>query len=126
MDKASFGAPGSKSFCQRELPNIAKCSILFMHVISKKAIVSFWRVHPAARSPLESWYRVVSKSRFENFSDIRQAFGSADYVAPYTIFDIGGNNFRVITVIHYNRQKLFIREVLTHAEYDRWSKEYGS
>ena len=97
-----------------------------MHVISKKAIVSFWRVHPAARSPLESWYRVVSKSRFENLSDIRQAFGSADYVAPYTIFDIGGNNFRVITVIHYNRQKLFIREVLTHAEYDRWSKEYGS
>jgi mRNA interferase HigB len=45
-----------------------------------------------------------------------------DYGAPYTVFDVGGNSFRVIAVIHYNRQKLYIREVFTHAEYDRWSK----
>jgi mRNA interferase HigB len=100
--------------------------LYFMHVISKKAIEALWLRHPAARSPLESWYRVVSKSSFETFSEIRQAFNSADYVDPYTVFDVGGNNFRVIAVIHYNRQKLYIREVFTHAEYDRWSKAYKS
>jgi mRNA interferase HigB len=96
--------------------------LYLMHVISKKAIETFWCKHPAARSPLESWYRIVSKSSFETLSELRRAFNSADYVNPYTVFDVGGNNFRVIAVIHYNRQKLYIREVLTHAEYDRWSK----
>lgn len=71
-----------------------------------------------------AWYRLVSTSGFANFTEIRQTFNSADYVSPFTIFDIGGNNFRLIAVIHYNRQKLYIREVLTHAEYDRWNKNF--
>lgn len=44
----------------------------------------------------------------------------------YVVFDLGGNNYRIISVIHFNRQKLYVREVLTHAEYDRWSKSYRS
>ncbi|AMP12489.1 hypothetical protein CPter291_0193 [Collimonas pratensis] len=66
----------------------------------------------------------MSTSSFANFAEFRQAFNSVDYVSPYTIFDIAGNNFRVIAAIHYNRQKLYIREVLTHAEYDRWNKKF--
>ncbi len=97
-----------------------------MHVISKKALEAFWLKHPASASPLDAWYRVVSKSDFETFMELKNAFNTADYVAPYTVFDVGGNNFRVITAIHYNRQTLFIREVFTHAEYDRWSKFYRS
>lgn len=93
-----------------------------MHVISKKALEAFWLKHPMAKSPLEAWYRLVNMSSFDNFADVRQSFNSADYVTPYTVFDVGGNNFRVIAVIHYNRQKLYIREVFTHAEYDRWNK----
>ena len=49
---------------------------------------------------------------------------SADYVPPYTIFDVGGNKYRIVTAIHYNRRKVYIRHVLTHAEYDRWSVAY--
>jgi mRNA interferase HigB len=56
----------------------------------------------------------------------KHAFSVRHYVAPYTVFDVGGNNFRVIAAIHYNRQTLYIREVLTHAEYDRWTKAYRS
>ena len=78
--------------------------------------------HPAAQTQLEAWFRIVSKLSPAIFVEIKRAFNSADYVAPYTVFDVGGNNFRVIAVIHYNRQKLYIREVFTHAEYDRWSK----
>lgn len=97
-----------------------------MHVISKKALEAFWLKHPAATAPLEAWYRIVRSSNFENFAEIKRAFNSADYVSPYVVFDVGGNNFRVISVIHFNRQKLYVREVLTHAEYDRWSKSYRS
>jgi mRNA interferase HigB len=97
-----------------------------VHVISKKALAVFWLKHPAATAPLEAWYRVVHASNFETFAEIKRAFNSADYVSPYVVFDVGGNNFRIISVIHFNRQKLYVREVLTHAEYDRWSKSYRS
>lgn len=95
-----------------------------MHVISKKALVAFWSQHPLAKAPLEAWHRIVEASSFKSLVEVKQAFNTADYVPPgWTVFDVGGNNFRVIAVIHYNRQKLYIRDVLTHSEYDRWSKE---
>ena len=50
--------------------------------------------------------------------DLR-VFASADNVEGLTVLDIGGNKFRLITSIHYNRRKVYIRAVLTHAEYDR-------
>ena len=93
-----------------------------MHIISKKALEAFWLKHPLAQAPLEAWFRLVSLSSFDTFLEVKQAFNSADYVAPYLIFNIGGNNFRVISVIHFNRQKVYVREVFTHAEYDRWNK----
>jgi mRNA interferase HigB len=97
-----------------------------VHVISKKALETSWLKHPVATAPLETWYRILRGSNFENFLQIKRALNSADYVPPYVVFDLGGNNFRVISVIHFNRQKLYIREVLTHAEYDRWSKSNRS
>ncbi len=93
-----------------------------MHIISKKALQQFWQKHPTARGPLEVWYRLVNAIHFTNFSALKHTFNSADYVPPHTVFDIAGNNFRIIAVIHYNRQKLYVREVFTHAEYDQWSK----
>ena len=73
---------------------------------------------------MEVWYKIVTKSSFFSFDEVQKVFGSADYVAPYTVLNIGGNNFRLVSSIHYNRQKIYIRFVLTHAEYDRWIKEY--
>jgi mRNA interferase HigB len=97
-----------------------------MHVISKKALKTFSLKHPGAKTPLEAWYKLVSQSEFETFAAIKQAFNSADYVSPYYVFDIAGNHFRIISIIHFNRQKLYVRHVLTHAEYDRWNKDYRS
>ena len=97
-----------------------------MHVISKKALEAFCLKHTAFFSSLDAWYRVARKSDFGTFSELKKAFNTAGYVAPYTVFDVGGNSFRIITAIHYNRQTLYIREVFTHAEYDRWTKAYRS
>lgn len=97
-----------------------------MHIISKKALETFWRKHPTSKAPLLAWHKIVSVSNFVSFAQLKQTFSTADYVAPFIIFDIGGNNFRIITVVHFNRQKLYVREVLTHTDYDRWNKIFRS
>lgn len=56
---------------------------------------------------------------FADFNALRATFASADYVDGLTVLNIGGNKYRLIAAIHYNRRKVFIRAVLTHAEYDR-------
>jgi mRNA interferase HigB len=95
-----------------------------MHIISLKALQLFWRKHPGAETSMRNWHTLVEKTKFQDFNHVKQVFGSADYVPPYTIFDVGGNNFRVITIIHYNPSKVFIRWVLTHREYNEWNKQY--
>jgi mRNA interferase HigB len=72
-----------------------------------------WNLHPASKDALAAWYRVMRCAVFANFLEIRRTLGSADYVAPYTIFNVGGNKYRVITVIHYNRRRVYIRHVAT-------------
>lgn len=90
-----------------------------MHVIAKTAVVAFWKRYPDAESPLQVWYRLMEKGSFEDFNALRATFASVDYVEGLTVFDMGGNKYRLIASIHYNRRKVYIRAVLTHAEYDR-------
>jgi mRNA interferase HigB len=90
-----------------------------MHVIAKPALIDFWTKHPDAQSPLQAWYRLMENEVFRDFNDLRAIFASADHVDGLTVFNIGGNKYRLIAAIHYNRQKVHIRSVLTHAEYDR-------
>ena len=90
-----------------------------MHVISRKALREFWTRHPHAKTSLTRWYRIVSSTDFESFVHLRATFPAADFVGDLVVFNIGGNNYRLIASIHFNRSKLYIRHVLTHAEYDR-------
>jgi len=96
-----------------------------MHIISKKKLREFWDIHPKAKAPLEAWYQVALAEEWESFADVRKTFNTADQVGKFTVFNIGGNKYRLIAVIHFNRGKLFVRHVLTHAEYDeeKWKNE---
>jgi mRNA interferase HigB len=96
-----------------------------MHVISQKKLREFWEEHPRAKAPLEAWYQVAKHAEWESFADVRKTFNTADQVGKFTVFDVGGNKYRLIAVIHFNRGKLFVRHVLTHAEYDegKWKDE---
>ena len=89
-----------------------------MHVISQKALREFWTIHPQARGPLRAWLKVVKNVRWESFSEVRAVYASADQVGKFTVFNVGGNRYRLIAVIHFNRGKLYVRHVLTHAEYN--------
>lgn len=91
-----------------------------MHVISKKTLKDFSEWHPEARNPLEAWFSIMEKTSFRSFADLRRCFNSVDKVGGYCVFNIGGNKFRLIAAIHFNRQKVFIRSILTHEHYDHW------
>nr|MDZ8062694.1 type II toxin-antitoxin system HigB family toxin [Nostoc sp. EkiNYC01] len=90
-----------------------------MRVISRRTLREFWEKHSTARDSLLLWYDRISKSSVENFAQLRQLFPSADVVKNFTVFNIGGNNYRLITYIDYQAQMIFIRAVLTHADYDK-------
>ena len=95
-----------------------------MHVLSKKALREFWEQYPDSEEPLRRWFRIADKNDFRNFAELRATFGSADRVDDLIVFNIGGNKYRLIVAIHFNRRKIFVRQVLTHADYDRggWNK----
>jgi len=87
-------------------------------------LIEFAHEHPDARAPLNHWYTIVSKTDYASVVELKITFPSADQVGKFTVFNIAGNKYRLIVAIHYNRKKIYIRHVLTHAEYsrDRWRK----
>lgn len=90
-----------------------------MHVITRKRLRNFAAQHREAAEPLAIWFGIMTKTDFATFSELKRVFGSVDKVGKFTVFNIGGNKYRLIAAIHYNRKKVYIRHVLTHAEYDR-------
>lgn len=95
-----------------------------MHIIARKRLIEFSKKHPDCSTALESWYRIVKRTDFNSFMDLRQTFPSADKVDNLTVFNIGGNKARLIAAIHFNTHRIYIRHILTHEEYDRgfWRK----
>ena len=92
-----------------------------MNVISRKALRQFSAIHPEAIVALDHWYRVARKAAWENLIDVRKDFPHADVVGPHTVFNAGGNRYRLITHIDYRHKLVLVRHVLTHREYDRGS-----
>ncbi len=95
-----------------------------MHVITRKRLNEFVKLYPDTKNALAQWYRLLKGNEFTSFVELREMFPSADRVGKLTVFNIGGNKVRLITAIHYNRQKVYIRAVLTHTEYDegKWKE----
>ena len=91
-----------------------------VHVISLKKLRAFYDEHTECRTALLAWHRIVRESRFSCFEELRAAFPQVDYVKPFHVFNIG-RSCRVVAATHFNRGKVFVRHVLTHADYDRGS-----
>ncbi len=90
-----------------------------MHIISRKALRIFWADHPDSQAPLLRWHRIVKRSTFRSFAELRASFPSADMVGDLVVFNIGGNKYRLVASIHFDRNKVYVRHVLNHAEYNR-------
>jgi mRNA interferase HigB len=90
-----------------------------MHVISRKTLRQFGAQHPDSENALVCWFKIMQRHDFMSFEALRATFPTADKVGDFIVFNIGGNKYRLITAIHFNRRKVYIRHVLTHQEYDR-------
>jgi mRNA interferase HigB len=96
-----------------------ECDGNAMHVITRKRLNEFAATHPMASSALQHWYKLMKSGAYHSFAELRNVFPSADQVGKLTVFNIGGNTARLIAAIHYNRQRVYIRAILTHQEYDQ-------
>ena len=90
-----------------------------MHVLSKKTLREFWSKYPDSQFPLRRWFKLISKNTYRNLTELRAVFPSADLVDDLIVFNVGGNKYRIIASIHFNRGKVYVRRVLTHQQYDR-------
>jgi mRNA interferase HigB len=104
-----------------------------MHVVTKAHLNRAMEQFPDAANEIAAWYKVVKAARWRSFMEVRQVFTDADSVRGYVIFDIRGNRYRLVTIIHYSRLKderiteghVYVRSFLTHRQYDNranWDK----
>ena len=89
-----------------------------MHIITRRRLLEFGRIHPTSTTALDHWYRTVKHTDFASFADIRSTFPSADQVGGLIVFNIGGNKARLLAYIDYRKKRVYIRDVLTHRKYD--------
>lgn len=95
-----------------------------MRLIKRTTLRQFARRFPKAAGPLDDWARLALAAAWKNLVDTRKTFPHADQVKvksgrTVTVFNVGGNDFRLITAVHYNHRKVFILNFLTHAEYSK-------
>lgn len=96
-----------------------------MRIITEKRLREFGSQRADARTSLESWRRTAEAAYWRSLQDVRATYPTADAAGCLTVFNIGGNKYRLIAAIDYKRGKIFIRSVLTHGEYDkdRWKND---
>jgi mRNA interferase HigB len=90
-----------------------------VRVISRRTIREFAAQHPDALQPLLHWAKATEASSWQTPADLRSTFNSADFVDDLTVFNIGGNKYRLIAFVQYQREIVYIKAVLTHKDYDK-------
>lgn len=91
-----------------------------MRIITRNTLVEFYTKHSSAKTALEEWYRKVRKAECNTLADIKRDFNSVDYIGNQRyVFNIKGNDYRLVVVVKFTMQSIYIRFVGTHKEYDR-------
>lgn len=91
-----------------------------MRIIAKSTLVEYYTKNPQSKQPLEDWYEMTKKAEWGNISDIRATFNTVDYVGnDRYVFNIKGNDYRLVVVIRFAKGRVYIRFIGTHAEYDK-------
>lgn len=90
-----------------------------LRIISKKKLRDYYMNNVQSKIPLTEWYYKMLETKASTIFELRQVFNSVDAVYGYTVFNVGGNNYCLITAVHYNTQTCYVRTIWTHAEYDK-------
>ena len=91
-----------------------------MRVVSEKRIREFIQREPQSANALWHWVDVIESGSCLNPGDLKATWASASFVSDLTVFNIGGNKYRIAAFIHYRNQIVYINRIGTHGEYDRW------
>jgi mRNA interferase HigB len=91
-----------------------------MRIVSRKGLIEFYGKHAASKVALEDWYHKVNKAKWINLNHLKNDFASADYIGNNrVVFNIKGNDFRLVAVVIYVSQKVYVRWIGTHSDYDK-------
>jgi mRNA interferase HigB len=90
-----------------------------MHVISRRRLREFCESHADSCEALYDWYDTANQASWQNLLEIQQTYPKAEAVSHFTIFNIKGNRYRLIADIQYQKQLIYVKYILTHAEYDK-------
>ena len=95
-----------------------------MRVVSRKAIREATAEHSEWGASLNAWYKITEKADWQSFADVRRSWKNSDVVGPFVVFDISHNRCRLIATIKYKWRMVYVRRILSHAEYDdaEWQK----
>jgi mRNA interferase HigB len=86
--------------------------------------MSFINSYPLSASSLNDWYEKTKKADWQNLNELKQVFNSCDLVGnDRYVFNISGNNYRLVAMIHFKKRTLYIRAIITHREYDEFNKK---
>ncbi len=96
-----------------------------MHLISISKLREDAAQYPSIEKQIQKWYKVTQLAAWQNLEDVRQSFKDAEAVGNFTVFNIKGNDYRLIVGIDYEHQLIYYKYFLTHAEYDkdRWKND---
>jgi mRNA interferase HigB len=97
-----------------------------MHLISIRNLREEAAKYPGIKKQIESWYATVKKAEWQNLEDVRKNYRDAEAVGNFTVFNIKGNDYRLIVGINYETKKVHYKYLLTHAEYnkDKWKNDH--
>ncbi len=91
-----------------------------LRIVSEKRIREFIEREPRAADPMWRWVDTVESATCRSPGDLKAVFASASFVGDLTVFNVGGNKYRIAAFVHYRRQIVYIKRIGTHEEYDEW------
>lgn len=90
-----------------------------MRIIALSTLRLFWKKHPDAEMPLRNWYAEASRANWRTPADIKAAYRNASFTANNrVVFNIKGNDYRLVVAVHYDRGLMYIRFAGPHRQYD--------
>jgi mRNA interferase HigB len=97
-----------------------------MHLISIRTLREEAAKYPDIRKQIEDWHKTVKKAEWQSLNDVQKVYRDAEAVGNFTVFNIKGNDYRLIVGINYQTKKVHYKYLLTHAEYnkDKWKNDY--
>ena len=99
-------------------------SIVLVNVITKRGLLERAAKYPDASISVQRWFDTANAADWHNLEEIRRSYPAADMVGPLAIFNIHGNRYRLIVRVSWKSKRLYVKEFLTHAEYEKekWKK----